>query len=203
MPSKNLLIIFYRNPELGKVKTRLAKTLGNEKALAIYLHLSSHTRAITENLLVDKAIYYSNFVDTEDAWPNSAFQKKVQTGNDLGEKMQNAFATEFNNGYEKIVIIGTDCFELTTEIIQQGFDSIQRYDAVIGPAKDGGYYLLGMKKLIAELFIDKTWSSDTVAADTIQNFKDLGFSFAQLPILTDVDEEKDLPIKFFNPDRSS
>ncbi len=193
MQSKNLLIIFYRNPELGKVKTRLAKTLGDEKALAIYLKLSSHTRAITENLAIDKVIYYSNFVDTEDVWPNTTFQKKLQNGNDLGEKMNNAFAEGFQSGYERVCIIGTDCFELSRDIIKQAFDQLHTNDAVIGPAKDGGYYLLGMKKPIPVLFKNKAWSSDTVATDTIQNFKDLSLSYAQLAVLTDVDEEKDLP----------
>lgn len=193
MQSKNLLIIFYRNPELGKVKTRLAKTLGDEKALAIYLKLSSHTRAITENLAIDKVVYYSNFVDTEDVWPNTTFQKKLQNGNDLGEKMNNAFAEGFQSGYERVCIIGTDCFELSRDIIKQAFDQLHTNDAVIGPAKDGGYYLLGMKKPIPVLFKNKAWSSDTVATDTIQNFKDLSLSYAQLAVLTDVDEEKDLP----------
>ncbi len=196
MQSKNLLIIFYRNPELGKVKTRLAKTLGDEKALAIYLKLSSHTRAITENLAIDKVIYYSNFVDTEDAWPNTTFQKKLQNGNDLGEKMNNAFVEGFQSGYERVCIIGTDCLELSKDIIQQAFDQLVCYDAVIGPAKDGGYYLLGMKKPMPELFKNKAWSSDTVATDTIQNFKVLSLSYAQLAVLTDVDEEKDLPSNF-------
>ncbi len=196
MQSKNLLIIFYRNPELGKVKTRLAKTLGDEKALAIYLKLSSHTRAITENLAIDKVIYYSNFVDTEDAWPNTTFQKKLQNGNDLGEKMNNAFVEGFQSRYERVCIIGTDCLELSKDIIQQAFDQLVCYDAVIGPAKDGGYYLLGMKKPMPELFKNKAWSSDTVATDTIQNFKDLSLSYAQLAVLTDVDEEKDLPSNF-------
>lgn len=196
MQSKNLLIIFYRNPELGKVKTRLAKTLGDEKALAIYLKLSSHTRAITENLAIDKVIYYSNFVDTEDVWPNTTFQKKLQNGNDLGEKMNNAFAEGFQSGYERICIIGTDCFELSRDVIKQAFDQLHTNDAVIGPAKDGGYYLLGMKKPIPVLFKNKAWSSDTVATDTIQNFKDLSISYTQLEVLTDVDEEKDLPSNF-------
>lgn len=193
---KNLLIIFYRNPELGKVKTRLAKTLGDEKALAIYLKLSSHTRAITENLAIDKVIYYSNFVDTEDVWLNTTFQKKLQNGNDLGEKMNNAFVEGFQSGYERVCIIGTDCFELSRDIVKQAFDQLHTNDAVIGPAKDGGYYLLGMKKPIPVLFKNKAWSSDTVATDTIQNFKDLSLSYAQLAVLTDVDEEKDLPSNF-------
>jgi uncharacterized protein len=193
---KNLLILFYRNPELGKVKTRLAKTIGDEKALAIYLRLSAHTRTITQDQSVDKVVYYSHFVDTEDAWPNSSFQKKVQHGNDLGEKMQNAFAEEFKNGYESICIIGTDCLELTSEIAKQAFDELKSHDAVIGPANDGGYYLLGMKKLIPELFQNKNWSTDSVAPDTINDFKKLGLSFVQLLPLTDVDEEKDLPLGF-------
>lgn len=196
MQSKNLLIIFYRNPELGKVKTRLANTLGDEKALAIYLALSSHTRFITENLTINKVIYYSNFVDTEDVWPNTSFHKSLQNGNDLGEKMHNAFAEGFKSGYERICIIGTDCFELNGDIIKQAFEQLHANDAVIGPAKDGGYYLLGMKKPIPELFKNKTWSSETVATDTIQNFKDLSISYAQLEVLTDVDEEKDLPPNF-------
>jgi rSAM/selenodomain-associated transferase 1 len=196
MQSKSLLIIFYRNPELGKVKTRLAKTLGDEKALAIYLTLSSHTRFITENLAIDKVIYYSNFVDTEDVWPNTLFHKKLQNGNDLGEKMKNALADGFRKGYKRICIIGTDCFELSESTIKQAFDQLRTNDAVIGPAKDGGYYLLGMKKQMPELFKNKTWSTDTVATDTIQNFKDLSISYAQLAVLTDVDEEKDLPANF-------
>jgi uncharacterized protein len=193
---KNLLIIFCRNPELRKVKTRLAKTLGDEKALAIYLKLSSHTRAITENLAIDKVVYYSNYVDTEDVWPNTTFQKKLQNGNDLGEKMNNAFVEGFQSGYERVCIIGTDCFELSRDIIKQAFDQLHTNDAVIGPAKDGGYYLLGMKKHMPELFRNKMWSTDTVATDTIQNFKDLSIIYTQLEVLTDVDEEKDLPANF-------
>jgi uncharacterized protein len=190
---KNLLIVFYRNPELGKVKTRLAKTVGDEKALAIYLRLAEHTRSISQDLSLDKVVYYSHFVDTEDTWPNSSFQKKAQQGNDLGEKMQNAFAEGFKNEYTSICIIGTDCFELTSEIIQQAFDQLEKHDTVIGPANDGGYYLLGMKKSTPELFQNKNWSTDSVAKDTIHDFKRLRLSFVKLPPLTDVDEEKDLP----------
>ncbi len=192
---KNLLI-FYRNPELGKVKTRLAKTIGDEKALAIYLRLAAHTRSICQDLPQEKVVYYSHFTDTEDAWPNSHFQKKLQQGSDLGEKMQSAFDQGFKNGCQSICIIGTDCFELTSGIIEQAFTQLEKYDAVIGPAKDGGYYLLGMKKRTPELFQNKKWSTDSVAKDTINDFKRLGLSFVELPPLTDVDEEKDLPSHF-------
>ena len=190
---KDLLIIFYRNPELGKVKTRLAKTIGDEKALAIYLKLANHTRVITQDLQVDKAVYYSHFIDTEDAWPTQHYKKKLQSGQDLGEKMLHAFEEGFQNGYQHICIIGTDCFELDSMIIKESFDLLKIKDAVLGPAKDGGYYLLGMNQLLKEAFQNKEWSADSVASSTLQDFKNKKLSCALLLELTDIDEEKDLP----------
>lgn len=190
---KKLLIIFYRNPELGKVKTRLAKTIGNEKALSIYLKLANHTRVITQDLQVDKVVYYSHFIDTEDAWPNQLYKKKLQSGEDLGEKMLHAFEEGFQNGYQKICIIGTDCFELNSFIVSKAFAQLKKEDAVLGPAKDGGYYLLGVNQLLKEVFQNKEWSTDSVASSTLQDFKNKNVSCSLLPELTDVDEEKDLP----------
>jgi rSAM/selenodomain-associated transferase 1 len=189
----SLVIIFYRNPELGKVKTRLAKTIGEEMALAIYIKLSSHTRQTTEQLKVDKAVYYSHFVDTEDHWPNELYYKEVQHGNDLGEKMSNALADAFAKGYQRVCVIGTDCLELTPSIIDTAFFQLEKFDAIIGPARDGGYYLLGMKKLFPEFFQNKAWSTNTIASDTIADFKKLGLRYFCLETLTDVDEERDLP----------
>lgn len=192
MRMHSLLIIFYRNPELGKVKTRLAKTIGEEKALAIYLKLSSHTRDSTEELAVAKVIYYSEFADTEDHWPNTSYQKKVQHGNDLGEKMHDAFVNAFADGYKSACIIGTDCLELTPSIIKNAFKQLKTHDAVIGPALDGGYYLLGMNKFHPEIFKEKSWSTASVCADTILDFKNLKLSFSKLETLSDIDDENDL-----------
>jgi rSAM/selenodomain-associated transferase 1 len=188
----SLLIIFYRNPELGKVKTRLAKTIGDERALAIYIKLSSHTRAITEDLAVSKVVYYSEFADTEDHWPNISYQKKIQQGNDLGEKMHNAFANAFADGYKSVCIIGTDCLKLTSSMITNAFMQLTTHDAVIGPAVDGGYYLLGMNKLHPEIFEGKSWSTASVCDDTILDFKNLKLSFSKLEMLSDIDDENDL-----------
>lgn len=188
----SLLIIFYRNPELGKVKTRLAKTIGEEKALAIYLKLSSHTRDSTEELAVTKVIYYSEFADTEDHWPNTSYQKKVQQGNDLGDKMHDAFVNAFADGYKSVCIIGTDCLELTPSIIKNAFKQLKTHDAVIGPALDGGYYLLGMNEFHPEIFKEKSWSAASVCADTILDFKNLKLSFSKLEMLSDIDDENDL-----------
>jgi len=195
---KSLLIIFYRNPEPGKVKTRLAATIGNSAALAIYLYIVAHTKSITKNLPVDKAIYYSHYIDTEDNWDNAVYQKHLQSGINLGERMSNAFRNGFQSGYRSICIVGTDCLELTEEIIEAAFGKLQSYDCVIGPARDGGYYLLGMNTLQADLFQNKLWSTSSVYASTLHDVKMLGLNFFELPVLTDVDEEKDLPEELKN-----
>jgi uncharacterized protein len=194
--SKRLLIIFYRNPELGKVKTRLAATVGDEKALAIYLALANHTRMITENLSIHKVVFYSHHVDTEDNWSNENYLKQIQSGNDLGERMLRAFDYGFQSGYESICIIGTDCFELTPKIVTDAFDKLKTFHAVIGPACDGGYYLLGMNKLHSEVFKNKIWSTESVAQQTINDFKKSNLSYFTLPALRDVDSEEDLPPQF-------
>jgi len=190
---KNLLIIFYRNPELGKVKSRLAVTIGEERALAIYLLMAAHARTTALTIPVDKVVYYSRFIDTEDNWLNSDFQKRLQYGEDLGAKMKNGFEESFSAGYESVCIIGTDCLELTNDILKEAFESLKRHDAVVGPAVDGGYYLLGMNKMIPELFNNKKWSTSTVRDDTIEDLKLLQCSYHLLPVLHDVDRESDLP----------
>jgi uncharacterized protein len=190
--NSSLLIIFYRNPEIGKVKTRLAATLGDSAALAIYLYIAAHTKSITQHLPVDKAVYYSHYIDTEDNWQNTIYQKYLQTGADLGERMANAFTQGFQSGYRSICIIGTDCFELTSGIIDEAFVRLRIYDTVVGPARDGGYYLLGMNEYHPELFTNKLWSTNSVCDDTVQDFVALGLKYHKLPALTDVDEEKDL-----------
>lgn len=193
---ESLLIIFYKNPELGKVKTRLASSIGDAKAFSIYLLLAEHTRRITEHLGVHKVVFYSDYIDADDSWANNVYQKRLQLGMDLGERMANAFKFGFREGYKSICIIGTDCFELTGSIIGEAFRKLLTHDIVIGPANDGGYYLLGMNYLCHKLFENKKWSSNSVLADTLADTRMLGLTSWQLETLTDVDEEKDLPQHF-------
>lgn len=194
--SDSLLIIFYRNPEKGKVKTRLAATMGDDNALTIYIKLVEHTKLITQNINIDKVIYYSTHINQQDSWNNNTYHKAVQSGDDLGEKMQYAFEKGFASGYESICIIGTDCYELTTEIIETAFKNIKTNNAVIGPALDGGYYLLGANKLYKEFFTNKMWSTESVSRSTIQDFIKLNLKYFELPTLRDVDYEDDLPVNF-------
>lgn len=192
-----MLMIFVKNPRLGKVKTRLAKTIGNKKALEVYKELLSYTYYITKFIDFDKAVFYSENIIDNDLWNTGAFQKYVQVGGNLGAKMSNAFESVFSKGYEKVVIIGSDCFQLTAEIIERSFDLLDSNDAVIGPAKDGGYYLLGINSGVSEykeLFRNKIWSSNKVLPDTLTDLKKINNSYMLLETLSDVDYEEDLSV---------
>ena len=167
----NLLLIFTRNPELGKCKTRLAATIGNELALDIYQFLLKHTVNITKKLNVEKHIYYSEEIWEDDIWSTQFYTKKLQEGIDLGERMKNAFEDGFKSGFQKIIIIGSDMYDLSEKDLAEAFLKLDHHDFVIGPAKDGGYYLLGMKSVKEELFSNKAWGTGTVLKHTLENLK--------------------------------
>lgn len=170
--SKNLLIVFTRNPELGKVKTRLAKTVGNATTLKIYIFLLERTRDIAVQVSADKAVYYSVKVRENDIWDANNFQKHQQVGEDLGIRMLHAFKNGFKAGYEKVMIIGSDLYDLTAETIENAFIALKDNEVVIGPAEDGGYYLLGMNSLEEKVFKNKNWGTETVRKNTLEELKD-------------------------------
>lgn len=188
--SKNALIIFTRNPELGKVKTRLAKTVGDESALNIYKFLLNHTVQITKYLDVDKYVFYSEKIHRNDIWDLDIFRKKLQSSGDLGEKMKNAFLEILRMGYENAVIIGSDMVDLNRKDLEAAFDALQNSQTVIGPATDGGYYLLGMKKLNDQIFQDKEWGTSSVLRDTLNDLE--GEKLVILEERNDVDHYEDI-----------
>ena len=190
MAHKNLIITFTRNPELGKVKTRLAKTIGEASALAIYIKLLEHTESVLRNIDSDKAVYYSVKIRENDLWDSNIYQKHQQFGDDLGIRMQNAFKAGFDTGYNKIVIVGSDLHDLQPKHITQAFEALDKNDVTIGPAEDGGYYLLGMKTLHKDVFENKNWGTETVFDDTIKNLKNE--SVFLLEQLNDVDTYEDI-----------
>ena len=171
MNSKNLLIIFTKNPELGKCKTRLAKSIGDISALEVYKKLLQQTAKVTQDLSADKVVFNNTEPIDQDDFSSTYFSKKTQRGDDLGEKMSNAFQEAFQNNYEKIVIIGSDLYDLQTRDIDEAFLQLTHNDYVIGPAKDGGYYLLGMKKFTPEVFQEINWSTATVLKETLHILK--------------------------------
>ena len=188
--NNNLIIVFVRSPELGKVKTRLARSIGDQSALNIYKILLKHTAAVLRDLSFDKVVYFSERIDNNDFWENSLFEKKIQKGADLGERMHHAFDTAFNKGYKKVLIIGSDLFDLTSSLITSAFEALETYDISIGPSLDGGYYLLGMKKLQPEVFKNKKWGTDSVLENTLQDLKKQKIKL--LKALNDIDTLEDL-----------
>jgi uncharacterized protein len=191
MKQRNALVIFVKNLVYGKVKTRLAATLGVERAYEIYEALISHTMSVTQNIPADKIVYYSDKVEDKDTWDHR-FNKTIQHGRDLGERMMNALMDGFEKGYKNVIIIGSDCPSLNEYIINDAFDRLEGNDVVIGPAFDGGYYLVGMKTIHPQLFENMEWSTPGVFEVTSARCKSLNLVYAVLPCLHDIDDEKDL-----------
>ena len=188
--TKNLSIVFVRNPELGKVKTRLAKTITDKKALNIYILLLRHTESVLQKVSSDKVVYYSEEIQNNDLWSDRCFQKKLQKGNDLGERMQHAFEMAFKEGYEKVVIVGSDLFDLKSAHIENAFKALENHNLAIGPSLDGGYYLLGMKVLHSAVFKNKQWGTDSVLETTLKNLEQENVKL--LEALNDIDTFEDL-----------
>ena len=192
--SKNLLLIFTRNPELGKAKTRLAKTVGDETALEIYKFLLEKTRDVSFKVMSDKAVYYSVKVRENDIWDANVYQKYQQKGEDLGIRMLNAFKDSFNAGYKKVMIIGSDLYDLSSENIETAFNELNTNDVVLGPAVDGGYYLLGMNTLQENVFKNKEWGTESVRKDTLNDLFDKKVKLLEFKNDIDVYEDiKNIP----------
>ncbi|KAA1244113.1 glycosyltransferase [Aquimarina sp. RZ0] len=191
-------MIFTRNPELGKCKTRLAATIGKQSALDVYTILLDHTVSITKDLQLTKEVYYSTGIKKHDIWDPTIFHKKLQIGEDLGIRMFSAFDNGFKAGYQNIIIIGSDMYELSQKDIEIAFDTLKTSEYVIGPAEDGGFYLLGMKSVNSKIFQNKSWGTDTVLADILQDLKKQ--QVVLLEEKNDIDYYEDiLPYEIFRP----
>jgi rSAM/selenodomain-associated transferase 1 len=186
----NILLIFTRNPELGKVKTRLAKGVGAENALTIYKTLLQHTKNVVSQINCTKRVGYSVKVRPNDIWEADIFEKFLQEGDDLGHRMYHAFAKAYQDNYSKVLIVGSDLYDLKPKHIEEAFEALETNEAVIGPAQDGGYYLLGMRGLIKDVFYKKAWGGDTVLEATMKDLE--GYSVQQLATLNDIDHAEDL-----------
>lgn len=190
MKNKNALIIFAKNPVHGKVKTRLAKHLRDDKVLEIYKKLLDNIFLQTKDMNCDKYLFLSDKTDS-DLFDNS-YKQFIQSGNDIGERMKNAFNEVFKSGYDKIILTGTDIPELEGQLINEAFDNLSKSDFVLGPAADGGYYLIGMKKFSGYVFENIEWSTNKVLSKTIENIKKRAESFCLLKELNDLDDIEDL-----------
>ena len=187
-----------KNPERGKVKTRLAATLGREKALGVYKKLLNHTINAASQTNVVREVWYSSFVDENDTILPELFDKKLQPEGNLGAKMAHAFREGFGNGFSKVVIIGSDCPGISSNLLEQAYRELDEHDLVIGPSEDGGYYLLGMNRYLPALFENIEWSTDRVLPHTLEKAKTLSLSAGLLEELNDIDTEEDLENSSFN-----
>lgn len=187
--AESTLIIFVKNPIPGTVKTRIARTVGEEKATAVYRHLLRHTQAVTGQLSCRRVVYYGDFVNADDGW--NGYEKQLQSGQDLGQRMQKAFREQFEQGADRVLIIGSDCLSIMANHIERAFSVLTEADVVIGPATDGGYYLLGMKKLHPALFDGMPWSQPELGQQTELAIRQNDLTVERLEELTDIDEWAD------------
>lgn len=191
--TKGRLIIFIKKPEQGRVKTRLAAGIGEEKALQAYYLLLKKTFSEALETSLEIHLFSDSELPENSLWDHPRIHQHLQDGNDLGEKMQHAFALMFEEDASRpACIIGSDCFEITARIMEQAFERLQDQDMVIGPTHDGGYYLLGMKALQPVVFQGIEWSTASVFEETVQKMNANRLSHAELPVLRDIDYREDL-----------
>jgi uncharacterized protein len=211
---KKRLIIFTRYPVPGKTKTRMIPALGEQGAADLHSRMTEYTLLNLLTLCHDKSleigIYYSggdrskmqswlepvisSFLVNHPHLTINPIAYHAQVGQDLGNRMQGAFEDSFRHKIEKMIIIGTDCPDLSQNIIEDAFLALNSYDVVLGPASDGGYYLIGLSQSFSVLFNQIDWGSDRVLVQTKSIIEQEKLSVYDLPVLTDVDRPDDLHI---------
>lgn len=199
MKSSECLIVFTRYPIPGKTKTRLIPALGEAGAANLHRQMTEHTLAQVRQLRADSVkieVHYAGATaDRELAdWLGADLVYRGQGDGDLGDRMARSMKTAVEAGYDRVIIIGTDCPGLNAEILQLAFQQLRDRNVVLGPAIDGGYYLIGMQGFIPELFVGISWGTSVVRQQTIEIATKLGLSMGDLPLLADIDRPEDLPI---------
>ncbi len=194
--NENRLIVFVKYPTPGQVKTRLAHDIGTVNAAAIYSDMATKlVDDLSRSQAYELKIYFDppHKIDQCSTWLGVAPPILYpQQGSSLGERISNAFNNEFSSRASKVVIIGTDCIDVTESIIIDALNILDSNQVVIGPAHDGGYYLLGLDRYLPRLFDDIDWSTESVLEQTLTKVKTLGLTHKMLPALNDIDTVDDL-----------
>jgi rSAM/selenodomain-associated transferase 2/rSAM/selenodomain-associated transferase 1 len=194
------LIVFTRYPEPGKAKTRLIPALGSVGAAELHRQMTEHTlaqvKALQKRRCISTTVCFDGFQNSSvmQTWLGDSWTYRSQGSGDLGSRLIQALTTAFHEGMERVLVIGTDCPGLSADLMAQAFDQLQNQDLVLGPALDGGYYLIGLNRLVPELFTNIAWSTDVVLQQTIKIAREQHLSVAYLPALSDVDRPEDLPV---------
>ena len=193
------LIVFTRHPEPGKTKTRLASVLGPEAAARLQQEMAEHALRRARTLVAERPVtlevhYQGGSERLMADWLGPGISYSPQAGDDLGARMDNAFLEAFRTGAAKVVLVGTDCPGITTTILRTAFKLLGLFDLVLGPARDGGYYLIGLKKRVPEIFHALSWGAATVGAQTLAMARELGLRAVTVDPLVDVDRPEDLSV---------
>ncbi len=192
---KECLLYFIKFPEPGKVKTRLGHDIGYENAAFLYKNFVEDMLNSFEKASISTIIFY------DDSTPKDKYQNwlgrrdfQPQQGHDLGQRMANAFSSSFQDGSERLILIGSDLPGLNPQRIREGFEKMKKSPACIGPAKDGGYYMIGFQKAhyTEEIFKNMKWSTPEVYTETMIRFNLEKIIPATMPVFTDVDTLEDL-----------
>lgn len=192
MSEAEQLIIFLKAPRVGTVKTRLAQAIGAERACAAYRELAERVLDVAEKFGVAELRFSpDDALDEIQPWLRRNGTAHPQGDGDLGARMHRAFADAFERGAERVVIIGSDCVEIQTSDLRSAFRELKTHDLVVGPAIDGGYWLIGLRAPQPEIFREIAWSSDQVLGQTLQRAKSQGLKIQLLRILSDIDTEDD------------
>ncbi|MBV6627434.1 MAG: TIGR04282 family arsenosugar biosynthesis glycosyltransferase [Rivularia sp. (in: Bacteria)] len=197
--AKQHLIIFTRYPQPGKTKTRLIPALGAEGAANLQRQMTEHTLSKVKKFQESTGISFEiRFADGNlqlmQNWLGTEFNYRLQGEGDLGKRMENSFLNAFEGGAQQVAIVGIDCPGLNNQVLTEAFQKIQNSDLILGPAVDGGYYLIALKRAIGELFINIDWGTAKVLQQTVDIAQQLNLSVAYLRTLADVDRPEDLPI---------
>lgn len=198
-PRSNILLLFTRFPDPGKVKTRLIQALGSTGACNLHRRLTSHMIHIAKHFAMASNTDFVVCFDGADTYKmqqvfGTDLEFFPQCEGDLGQRMSAAFATFLGQGRQRVILIGSDCPGITSKTLASAFFQLNHHELVLGPATDGGYYLIGLTAPHSELFQDMPWGTDTVLVKTQTKAKELGLRTAFLEPLTDIDKPEDLHV---------
>ncbi len=194
--SSNCILLFVKSPTAGKVKTRLAAEIGEDATVGLYKCFVEDLISMIENLESGLRLYFHppEAMSRVRRWLGDQHSYRPQRGDDLGHRLRDAFAGAFEEGFSKVVAIGSDSPDLPEDFLRDAFDKLESHDAVIGPASDGGYYLIGFSEdsFVTDAFDSIAWSTSAVCDQTRTRLTTHGLSVHLLPLWHDVDARADL-----------
>jgi len=195
---KTAVVVFAREPSAGQVKTRLAAAIGEVAASRVYGVLLERTLAVVAGAGVDLVVSFAEAPSP--AWTGDcAHRWEVQRGHDLGERMLDAFGRRFAEGFDRVVIVGSDCPLLEMRHLTGAADALRDTPVILGPATDGGYWLVAQRRPGVDLFTGIPWSSPDTLAATRQRLEGLGVAWLEIDALDDIDIEGDLRTALADP----